>query len=197
MESRPANAEGRGEVKIRDLVRNALRMRPDRIVVGEVRGAEALDMLQAMNTGHEGSLTTVHANSARDAISRIETMVLMAGFELPVKAIREQIASAINLIVQLERQSDGTRKVTSVHEIQGMEGDVILLQEVFKFQSQFASDGRQVGQMEPTGLRPKFAEKLIAAGIDLPAKMFQRQAKASAVRIGAPVRSGMLSRGRR
>ncbi|MGZ4145485.1 MAG: CpaF family protein [Actinomycetota bacterium] len=197
LEARPANAEGRGEVKIRDLVRNALRMRPDRIVVGEVRGPEALDMLQAMNTGHEGSLTTVHANSARDAISRLETMVLMAGFELPVKAIREQIASAINVIIQLERMSDGTRKVTSVQEIQGMEGDVILLQEVFKFQSQFASDGRQVGELEPTGLRPKFAEKLIASGIDLPAKMFQRQAKSGAVRIGAVARPGMLSRGRR
>jgi pilus assembly protein CpaF len=200
LEARPANAEGTGEVKIRDLVRNALRMRPDRIVVGEVRGAEALDMLQAMNTGHEGSLTTVHANSARDALSRIETMVLMAGYELPVRAIREQIASAINVIVQLERQSDGTRKVTSVQEIQGMEGDVILLQEVFKFQSQFASSGRQVGQLEATGLRPKFADKLLRAGIELPAKMFQRQGKTSSqasVRIGAPARPGMLARGRR
>jgi pilus assembly protein CpaF len=200
LEARPANAEGTGEVKIRDLVRNALRMRPDRIVVGEVRGAEALDMLQAMNTGHEGSLTTVHANSARDALSRIETMVLMAGYELPVRAIREQIASAINVIVQLERQSDGTRKVTSVQEIQGMEGDVILLQEVFKFQSQFASNGRQVGQLEATGLRPKFADKLLRAGIELPAKMFQRQGKTNAqasVRIGAPARPGMLARGRR
>jgi len=200
LESRPANAEGRGEVKIRDLVRNALRMRPDRIVVGEVRGAEALDMLQAMNTGHEGSLTTVHANSPRDALSRIETMVLMAGFELPVKAIREQIASAINVIVQLERQPDGTRKVTSVQEIQGMEGDVILLQEVFKFHSQFSSDGRQVGQLEPTGLRPKFADKLIHAGIELPAKMFQRQGRNGverSVRISAPQRPGMLARGRR
>jgi pilus assembly protein CpaF len=200
LEARPANAEGTGEVKIRDLVRNALRMRPDRIVVGEVRGAEALDMLQAMNTGHEGSLTTVHANSPRDALSRIETMVLMAGYELPVRAIREQIASAINVIVQLERQSDGTRKVTSVQEIQGMEGDVILLQEVFKFQSQFASSGRQVGQLESTGLRPKFAEKLIRSGIELPAKMFQRQGRTAAqasVRIGAPARPGMLARGRR
>jgi pilus assembly protein CpaF len=200
LEARPANAEGRGEVRIRDLVRNALRMRPDRIVVGEVRGAEALDMLQAMNTGHEGSLTTVHANSPRDALSRIETMVLMAGFELPVRAIREQIASAINVIVQLERQPDGTRKVTSVQEIQGMEGDVILLQEVFKFQSQFASNGRQVGQLEATGLRPKFADKLIHSGIELPAKMFQRQGRTAverAVRIGAPARPGMLARGRR
>jgi len=200
LEARPANAEGTGEVKIRDLVRNALRMRPDRIVVGEVRGAEALDMLQAMNTGHEGSLTTVHANSPRDALSRLETMVLMAGYDLPVRAIREQIASAINVIVQLERQSDGTRKVTSVQEIQGMEGDVILLQEVFKFQSQFASSGRQMGQLEATGLRPKFAEKLIRSGIELPAKMFQRQGKTGAqasVRIGSPARPGMLARGRR
>jgi pilus assembly protein CpaF len=200
LEARPANAEGRGEVKIRDLVRNALRMRPDRIVVGEVRGAEALDMLQAMNTGHEGSLTTVHANSPRDALSRLETMVLMAGFELPVKAIREQIASAINVIVQLERQPDGSRKVTSVQEIQGMEGEVILLQEVFKFNSQFGHDRRQIGQLEATGLRPKFAEKLIHAGIELPAKMFQRQGRTGverAVKIGAPARPGMLSRGRR
>jgi len=200
LESRPANAEGRGEVKIRDLVRNALRMRPDRIVVGEVRGAEALDMLQAMNTGHEGSLTTVHANSPRDALSRLETMVLMSGFELPVRAIREQIASAINVIIQLERQPDGTRRVMSVQEIQGMEGDVILLQEVFKYHSVFASDRRQVGELEPTGLRPKFAEKLIAAGIELPAKMFQRPGRTGterAVRIGAPARPGMLARGRR
>ena len=200
LEARPANAEGRGEVRIRDLVRNALRMRPDRIVVGEVRGPEALDMLQAMNTGHEGSLTTVHANSPRDALSRLETMVLMAGFELPVRAIREQIASAINVIVQLERQPDGTRKVVSVQEIQGMEGDVILLQEVFKFHTQLTSDRRQVGELEPTGLRPKFAEKLVNAGIDVPAKMFQRPGRTGterAVRIGAPARPGMLSRGRR
>jgi len=200
LEGRPKNIEGQGEVTIRDLVRNALRMRPDRIIVGEVRGAEALDMLQAMNTGHDGSITTVHANAPRDALARVETMVLMAGYELPVRAIREQIASAINVIVQLERQTDGTRKVTSVQEIQGMEGDVILLQEVFKFQSQFASNGRQVGQLEATGLRPKFAEKLIRSGIELPAKMFQRQGKTSvqsSVRIGAPARPGMLARGRR
>jgi pilus assembly protein CpaF len=195
LEARPANSEGRGEVKIRDLVRNALRMRPDRIVVGEVRGAEALDMLQAMNTGHEGSLTTVHANSPRDALSRLETMVLMAGFELPVRAIREQIASAINVIVQLERQQDGSRKVTSVQEIQGMEGDVILLQEVFKFHSQITG-GRQLGQLEPTGLRPKFADKLIGHGIELPAKVFQRQNRPTTA--SAQVRTGMLTRrGRR
>jgi pilus assembly protein CpaF len=198
LESRPANAEGRGEVRIRDLVRNALRMRPDRIVVGEVRGAEALDMLQAMNTGHEGSLTTVHANSPRDALSRLETMVLMAGFELPVRAIREQIASAINVIVQLERQNDGSRKVTSVQEIQGMEGDVILLQEVFKFHPHVSRDGRQIGELEPTGLRPKFAEKLVLNGIELPAKVFQRSGRAPSVKVGtAATRSGMLTRGRR
>jgi pilus assembly protein CpaF len=197
LESRPANAEGRGEVRIRDLVRNALRMRPDRIVVGEVRGAEALDMLQAMNTGHEGSLTTVHANTPRDALSRLETMVLMAGFELPVRAIREQIASAINVIVQLERQNDGTRKVTSVQEIQGMEGDVILLQEVFKFHPHLSRDGRQIGELEATGLRPKFAEKLLEHAIDLPAKVFQRTGRTPSVKIGAPAKASMLARGRR
>jgi pilus assembly protein CpaF len=196
LESRPSNAEGRGEVKIRDLVRNALRMRPDRIVVGEVRGPEALDMLQAMNTGHEGSLTTVHANAPRDALSRIETMVLMAGFELPVRAIREQIASALNIVVQLERMTDGTRKVTSVQEIQGMEGDVILLQEVFRFRPQLASDGRQVGQLEPTGLRPRFADKLALHGVELPAKVFHRASAARPDRVGA-TRGGVLARGRR
>ena len=162
LEARPANAEGRGEVAIRDLVRNALRMRPDRIVVGEVRGPEALDMLQAMNTGHEGSLTTVHANSPRDALSRLETMVLMAGFELPVRAIREQIASAIHVIVQLERMTDGGRKVTSVQEVQGMEGDTILLQDVFRFSS---------GSLTPTGLRPRFIESITARGVEIPAAL--------------------------
>jgi pilus assembly protein CpaF len=197
LEARPANAEGKGEVRIRDLVRNALRMRPDRIVVGEVRGAEALDMLQAMNTGHEGSLTTVHANSARDALSRLETMVLMAGFELPVRAIREQIASAINVIVQLERMTDGSRKVTSVQEIQGMEGDTILLQEVFKFHPRLTGDGRQVGELESTGLRPKFTEKLRVNGIELPAKVFHGGASARAVKIGGPSRAELLGRRRR
>ncbi len=196
LESRPPNAEGAGEVKIRDLVRNALRMRPDRIVVGEVRGGEALDMLQAMNTGHEGSLTTVHANSARDALSRLETMVLMAGYDLPVRAIREQIASAINVIVQLERLSDGSRKVTSVHEIQGLEGDTILLQEIFRFRPQVTADGRQVGQMVSAGLRPKFLDKLKAEGIDLPMKFFQSP---TVPRNGRPVslRSGMITPGSR
>jgi len=200
LEARPANAEGKGEVRIRELVRNALRMRPDRIVVGEVRGAEALDMLQAMNTGHEGSLTTIHANSARDALSRLETMVLMAGYELPVRAIREQIASAINVIVQLERQVDGSRKVTSVQEIQGMEGDTILLQEVFRFRPQLTAEGRQIGQMEATGLRPKFLEKLKMHGVEVPAKILHGSAASRAERNRTSVpasRSSILIRGRR
>jgi pilus assembly protein CpaF len=200
LEARPANAEGKGEVRIRELVRNALRMRPDRIVVGEVRGPEALDMLQAMNTGHEGSLTTVHANSPRDALSRLETMVLMAGYELPVRAIREQIASAINVIVQLERMTDGSRKVTSVQEIQGMEGDTILLQEVFRFRPQLTAEGRQVGQMEATGLRPKFLEKLKGHGVEVPAKILHASAATRAERGRAtppPSRQGLLIRGRR
>ena len=177
LESRPPNSEGKGEVRIRDLVRNALRMRPDRIVVGEVRGGEALDMLQAMNTGHAGSITTVHANTPRDALSRLETMVLMAGFELPMRAIREQIASAINVIIQLERASDGTRRVVSVEEVQGLEGDVILLQKVFHFVPRVSSDGRQVGEVEAAGLRPKFLDKLLASGVELPATIFQSPAR--------------------
>jgi len=200
LESRPANAEGKGEVRIRELVRNALRMRPDRIVVGEVRGAEALDMLQAMNTGHEGSLTTIHANTPRDALSRLETMVLMAGFDLPVRAIREQIASAINVIVQLERMTDGSRRVTGVQEIQGMEGDTILLQEIFRFRPQLTAEGRQVGQMEATGLRPKFLDKLKAHGVEVPAKILHASAATRAERgrvAPPPSRGGMLIRGRR
>ena len=174
LESRPPNAEGAGEVRIRDLVRNALRMRPDRIIVGEVRGAEALDMLQAMNTGHEGSMTTVHANSPRDALSRLETMVLMAGFELPVKAIREQIASALNLIVHLDRLPDGRRVVTAVTEIQGMEGETILLQDLFRYHMQPRMEtGRITGELMATGLRPKFVERLGEVGIELPAKVFR------------------------
>ncbi len=200
LEARPANAEGKGEVRIRELVRNALRMRPDRIVVGEVRGAEALDMLQAMNTGHEGSLTTVHANTPRDALSRLETMVLMAGYDLPVRAIREQIASALNVIVQLERMTDGSRKVTSVQEIQGLEGDTILLQEVFRFRPHLTAEGRQVGQMESTGLRPKFLEKLKAHGVEVPAKILQASPAARAERNGKtpppPSRAALLMRGR-
>jgi pilus assembly protein CpaF len=182
LESRPANSEGRGEVRIRDLVRNALRMRPDRIVVGEVRGGEALDMLQAMNTGHAGSITTVHANTARDAISRLETMVLMAGFELPVRAIREQIASAINVIVQLERASDGARRIVSVEEVQGLEGDIILLQQLFRYVPRVSADGRQVGEIEGAGLRPKFLDALMHSGVELPASVFQAPVRPREVR---------------
>ncbi|MDP8938091.1 MAG: CpaF family protein [Actinomycetota bacterium] len=174
LESRPPNAEGAGEVRIRDLVRNALRMRPDRIIVGEVRGAEALDMLQAMNTGHEGSMTTVHCNSPRDALSRLETMVLMAGYELPVKAIREQITSALNLIMHLDRMPDGRRIVTKVTELQGMEGDTILLQDIFAYrQSGVGENGRINGELCATGLRPKFLDKLTEVGIEVPAKAFR------------------------
>ncbi|HEX9077184.1 MAG TPA: CpaF family protein, partial [Anaerolineae bacterium] len=156
LESRPPNIEGRGEVTMRDLVINSLRMRPDRIIIGECRGGEALDMLQAMNTGHEGSMTTVHANSPRDSLHRLETMVLMAGVELPLKAIRQQIAGALDLIVQIERMRDGTRKVTSVVEVQGMEGDVIVTQDVFKFDYGGVQDGKILGRLKPTGVRPKF-----------------------------------------
>ncbi|MDQ4068969.1 MAG: CpaF family protein [Actinomycetota bacterium] len=174
LEARPPNAEGAGEVKIRDLVRNALRMRPDRIIVGEVRGPEALDMLQAMNTGHEGSMTTVHSNGPRDALSRLETMVLMAGYELPVKAIREQINSALHLIMHLDRMPDGRRVVTSVTELQGMEGETILLQELFKYrQHPRGENGRVTGELVATGLRPKFLDKLAEDGIEVPAKAFR------------------------
>src|SRR5438105_947429 len=174
LEARPPNAEGSGEVRIRDLVRNALRMRPDRIIVGEVRGAEALDMLQAMNTGHEGSMTTVHCNGPRDALSRIETMVLMAGYDLPVRAIREQIASAVHLIMHLDRMPDGRRIVTSLTEIQGMEGDTILMQEVFNYRNLPSRDGRPSGELVATGLRPKLVDKLNELGIEIPAKVFHR-----------------------
>ncbi len=174
LESRPANAEGKGEITIRDLVRNALRMRPDRIVVGEVRGGEALDMLQAMNTGHEGSLSTVHANTPRDAISRLETMVLMAGMDLPTRAVREQIASALHLIVHLTRLSDGTRRITSISEVVGMEGDVVTLQDIFAFDYGAGLDekGRFKGTCVPTGIRPQFSARLKELGIDLPADIF-------------------------
>jgi pilus assembly protein CpaF len=172
LESRPANIEGRGEVTIRDLVINCLRMRPDRIVVGEVRGGEALDMLQAMNTGHDGSLTTLHANSPRDALSRLETMVLMAGMELPVKAIREQISSAVDLIVQQSRFKDGSRKLSSVTEVQGMEGDVIVMQDIFQFEQTGVEGGKIVGRMKPTGIRPKFIERFESANIYLPPNLF-------------------------
>jgi pilus assembly protein CpaF len=173
LESRPANIEGEGEIPIRELVRNSLRMRPDRIIVGEVRGAETLDMLQAMNTGHEGSLSTVHANSPRDALSRLETMVLMAGFELPLRAIRQQISSALDLIVHIERLDDGSRRVTSITEVQRMEADVITLQELFSFKVERFTDERVViGALRSTGLRPTFLHKFDKKGIVLPVGLF-------------------------
>jgi len=172
LESRPPNIEGRGEVTIRDLVINALRMRPDRIVVGEARGGEALDMLQAMNTGHDGSLTTLHANTARDALRRLETMVLMAGMDLPLRAIREQISSAMDCIIHLERLRDGSRRVVQVAEIQGMEGDVIVMQDVFHFEQNGVKEGRVLGRLQPTGIRPRFTDKIERAGIHLPAQIF-------------------------
>ncbi|MBS1836606.1 MAG: CpaF family protein [Actinobacteria bacterium] len=183
MESRPPNVEGRGEVTIRDLVKNCLRMRPDRIVVGECRSGEALDMLQAMNTGHDGSLTTVHANSPRDTLARLETLVLMSGFDLPVRAIREQMASAIDVIVQLQRLRDGSRRVTHITEVQGMEGDVITLQDVFLFDFGAGVDenGRYRGQLQATGVRPKFAEKLADQGIRLGPEVFSRDGGRKAV----------------
>ncbi len=172
LESRPPNIEGRGEITIRDLVINALRMRPERIIVGECRGGETLDMLQAMNTGHDGSMTTAHANSPRDAISRIETMCLMAGMDLPIRAIREQIAGAVDVICQQERMRDGTRKVTAVTEVSGMEGDVITMTDIFVFEATGMENGRIVGRLRPTGLRPKFMDKIEAAGIHLPPSIF-------------------------
>jgi pilus assembly protein CpaF len=173
LESRPPNVEGRGEVTLRALVRNALRMRPDRIVVGEVRGGEALDMLQAMNTGHDGSLSTVHCNSPRDAVSRIETMVLMAGFDLPVRAIREQVASALHLIVHTERLHDGSRKVVRVTEVQRMEGDQVTLQDLFVFNVHgTTTNGSIAGALESTGLHPTFKDDFHRRGIALPADLF-------------------------
>jgi pilus assembly protein CpaF len=179
LETRPTSAEGTGQVTIRDLVKNALRMRPDRIIVGECRAAEALDMLQAMNTGHEGSMTTVHANTSRDAISRLETMVLMAGFDLPVRAIREQIASAIDVILQVSRMPDGRRVITAVTEVQGLEGDMILLQDIFKYRSIPGSTDKQAGELVATGLRPKFVDKLNEHNIDVPAAAFKAPAGVS------------------
>lgn len=173
MESKPPNTEGRNAVTIRDLVRNSLRMRPDRIVVGEVRSGEALDMLQAMNTGHDGSLTTLHANSPRDAISRLETMCLMAGMDLPIKVLREQIASAIDLIIQQTRLRDGSRKIVSITEVSGMEGDTVVMTEIFKFvQTGLQEDGKILGEIKPTGIRPLFYPRLEAAGFHLPPETF-------------------------
>ena len=173
LETRPPNAEGKGQVVARDLVRNALRMRPDRIIVGEVRGPEALDMLQAMNTGHEGSLTTIHANSPRDALARVETMIQFANTSLPLRAIREQIASALEVVVQIARMSDGTRRVTSITEITSMEGDIISMQEIFRYRRRgISADGQVIGTFEAVGVRPTFTERLHVAGIDLPASLF-------------------------
>jgi len=173
LECRPANVEGTGAIKQRQLLINSLRMRPDRIVVGEVRGEEALDMLQAMNTGHDGSLTTVHANNPRDAISRMETMALMANLNLPEKAVRRQIASAVSIVIQVARMSDGTRRVTHLTEITGMEEDTVSMQDVFLFEKQGISQGRVVGNFTATGIRPKFADRLKASGINVPASLFE------------------------
>ncbi|MBT2516654.1 CpaF family protein [Streptomyces sp. ISL-90] len=175
LESRPQNIEGRGEITIRDLVKNSLRMRPDRIVIGEVRGGESLDMLQAMNTGHEGSISTIHANTPRDAIARMETLVLMAGMDLPLRAIREQIASAIDIIVQITRHKDGVRRITHVTEVHGMEGDIVTLQDAFSFDHAAGMDesGRLRGMARPTGVRPRFAERVAEHGIMLPVSVFQ------------------------
>ena len=181
LEYRPPNVEGHGEVTIRRLVINALRMRPDRIVVGEARGGEALDMLQAMNTGHDGSLTTIHSNSPRDTLRRIETMVLMAGLELPLKAIREQLASAIELVVHLERMRDGTRRVVNVTEVQGMEGESVVMQDLFEFKQTEFRAGRVIGEIESTGLRPKFADKFAMNSIELPDGIFTGSAEKGAV----------------
>ncbi len=174
LEYRPPNIEGRGEISVRDLVRNALRMRPDRIIVGEARGSEALDLLQAMNTGHDGSISTVHANTPRDVISRMETMTLMAGMDLTVRAVKEQIASAIDLIIHQARMKDGTRRVTHVTEVVGIEGDVVTLQDIYLFDYSLGTDpyGRDLGQLKPTGLRPRFLDKLEDHGIVIPASVF-------------------------
>src|SRR5215203_2829196 len=172
LESRPPNIEGKGQIPIRELVRNSLRMRPDRIIVGECRSGEALDMLQAMNTGHDGSMSTGHANTPRDMLARLETMVLFAGVELPLRAVREQISSAVDLIVHQDRLKDGTRKITNITEVQGMEGDVIVLQDVFIFEQTGISEGKVQGHLRPTGVRPRFSEKFEAQGIHLPPQMF-------------------------
>ena len=176
LETRPPNIEGRGEVSQRDLVKNALRMRPDRIVIGEVRGGEAIDMLQAMNTGHDGSLTTIHANTPRDALSRLETMIQMTGMRLSERAMRQQIASAIDLVLQVARLSDGSRRVTSISEITGMEGETITMQELFQYErTGMGPNGQVVGRFRPTGIRPRFAERLKACGLQLPRLFFEEQ----------------------
>jgi len=180
LEARPKNIEGEGEITIRDLVRNALRMRPDRIVVGEVRGPEALDMLQAMNTGHDGSITTVHANTPRDALARLETMVMMAGYDLPLRAIREQIASALDLVIQIERMSDGARRIVAITEVQRMESDVVTLQDLYAFEIEAVTDSHHsrhiVGALKGSGLRPTFLEKFERRGVELPSALLARPA---------------------
>ena len=187
LETKPRNVDGSGETTVRDLVRNSLRMRPDRIVVGECRGGEALDMLQAMNTGHDGSLTTLHANSPRDALSRLETMVLMAGMDLPLKVVRQQISSAVDLIVQQTRLKDGARKVTAITEVAGMEGDTIVLTDIFKFeQTGVGEGGKVIGELKATGIRPLFSPRLEAAGFKLGADVF-----------GSTIADRMASRQRR
>jgi pilus assembly protein CpaF len=174
LETRPANIEGKGAIRQRQLVVNSLRMRPDRIIVGEVRGEEAVDMLQAMNTGHDGSLTTIHANSPRDALYRLDTMVAMADLNLPDKAIRHQVASAINLVIQVSRMADGTRRVTNISEITGMEGDVITMQDIFVFErTGINAQGKVTGRFRATGIRPKASERLAASGVQLPIQMFE------------------------
>jgi pilus assembly protein CpaF len=176
LESRPPNIEGKGRITIRDLLINSLRMRPDRIVVGECRGAETLDMLQAMNTGHEGSMTTVHANTTRDAVQRVETMVMMAGFELPLKAVRQQFSSAIDVVVQVQRLTGGPRKIVSITEVQGMEGDTITMQDIFKFEQVGVDDGgRAYGHFVATGIRPTFLDRVAAAGCEVAPEMFEQQ----------------------
>jgi pilus assembly protein CpaF len=176
LETRPANIEGKGAILTRDLVKNALRMRPERIIIGECRGAETLDMLQAMNTGHAGSMTTLHANTPRDAQARMETMIMMAGLELPIKAMRQQISSAVDLIIQANRLQGGPRKITSITEVMGMEQDMIIMQEVFRFkQLGIDQNGRSYGQFEASGVRPSFVSRLEAAGIKLPGNLFQER----------------------
>ena len=177
LETRPPNIEGKGEVTQRDLVRNALRMRPDRIVIGEVRGGEAIDMLQAMNTGHDGSLTTIHANTPRDALSRLETMIQMTGMRLSDRAMRQQIASAINVVIQVARLSDGTRRISTISEITGMEGETITMQDVFIYERRGVDqNGRVIGRFRPTGVRPRFAERLKVYGMQLPRSFFEEVA---------------------
>jgi pilus assembly protein CpaF len=173
LEARPPSLEGKGEVTQRDLVRNALRMRPDRIIVGEVRGPEAFDMMQAMNTGHEGSLSTVHANSPRDCLARVENMILMAGLDLPVRAIREQMVSAVHMVIQISRLSDGSRRITHVSEISGLEGQIVTMQDLFRFEQEgIDAEGLVVGHFRSTGIRPQFADRFEVAGISLPSDMY-------------------------